>query len=121
MNRREFSKTLLSGGALAPFLSRPIASARAATATQPQKISVISRGIEVKGRAAKVFGLVGPDGKPGVILPAGEIAAVDLANEISEETLVHWHGITPAWDSPPLLASARSGPTVASPVNESGD
>ena len=98
MNRREFSKTLLSGGALAPFLSRPIALARAATATQPQKISVISRGIEVKGRAAKVFGLVGPDGKPGVILPAGEIAAVDLANEISEETLVHWHGITPAWD-----------------------
>lgn len=30
-------------------------------------------------------------------------------------------GITPAWDSPPLLAGVRSSPTVASPVHESGD
>ncbi len=96
MNRREFSKTLLAGGALAPFLPGPFAPAHAAE-TAALKLSVLSRNIEVNGRAAKVFGLTGPDGKPGLTLTAGEVATVDLNNELSEETMVHWHGLTPAW------------------------
>ena len=98
MNCREFSKTLLAGGALAPFFPRPFAPAHATeAASAARKIFVVSRSIEVNGRAAKVFGLTGPDGKPGLNLTAGEVATVDLANELAEATMVHWHGLTPAW------------------------
>ena len=72
---------------------------RTATAVQqPLKLTVVSRTIEVDGRAATVFGLTGPDDRPGLNLVAGETAGVELENTLSEETLVHWHGLLPAWD-----------------------
>jgi FtsP/CotA-like multicopper oxidase with cupredoxin domain len=53
--------------------------------------------LEVNGRPAKVFGLTGPDGRPGIRLAAGERFRVDLANESGARTLVHWHGQLPPW------------------------
>lgn len=67
-------------------------------APQPLKLAVVSRTIEVNGRAATVFGLTGPDDRPGLNLVAGETAEVDLENTLSEETLIHWHGLLPPWD-----------------------
>jgi FtsP/CotA-like multicopper oxidase with cupredoxin domain len=51
----------------------------------------------VNGRPAKVFGLTGPDGRPGIRLAAGERFRVDLANEAGTRTIVHWHGQLPPW------------------------
>ncbi|WP_334386011.1 multicopper oxidase family protein [Bradyrhizobium sp. AZCC 2262] len=53
--------------------------------------------LEVNGRPAKIFGLTGPDGRPGIHLAAGERFRVDLANESGARTLVHWHGQLPPW------------------------
>ena len=93
MNRRDFSKTLLVGG------SGLLLAGRTVTAAQhPLKLTVVSRTIDVDGRAATVFGLTGPDDRPGLNLVAGETAEVELENALSEETLVHWHGLLPPWD-----------------------
>ena len=56
-----------------------------------------TRIIEVNGRPAKVFGLTGPDGRPGIRLSPGERFRVDLANEAGTRTIVHWHGQLPPW------------------------
>jgi FtsP/CotA-like multicopper oxidase with cupredoxin domain len=53
--------------------------------------------LEVNGRPAKVFGLKGPDGRPGIRLAAGERFRVEFANETGTRTLVHWHGQLPPW------------------------
>ena len=93
MNRRDFSRTLLMGG------SSLLLTGRAASAApQPLKLAVVSRTIDVNGRAATVFGLTGPDDRPGLNLVAGESVEVDLENTLSAETMIHWHGLLPAWD-----------------------
>ena len=98
MNRREFSKVLLAGGSGVLFEGRRIATAQAATAARRSlKLSLISRTIDVNGNAAKVFGVAGPNGKPGLNLVAGETADVTLENTLAEETMIHWHGLTPPW------------------------
>ncbi|MDO8354728.1 MAG: multicopper oxidase domain-containing protein [Aestuariivirga sp.] len=93
MNRRDFSKTLLMGGSGLLLAGRSVSAA-----PQPLKLAVASRTIEVNGRAATVFGLTGPDDRPGLTLAASETVEVDLENALSEETMVHWHGLLPAWD-----------------------
>ena len=95
MNRR----TLLSGSACAAVLGlagRPIPAARAAA---PRILTVDSRTIEVNGRSAKVFGLTGPDGKPGLTFNAGDMFEVTLDNRLAEKTMIHWHGLTPPTSS----------------------
>lgn len=98
MNRRQFLQNLaLSAAAIGSGASLPW-SARAATTSSPLNLTVTSRTIEVNGRAAKVFGLVGPDGKPGLTLDAGTQFDVQLTNRAGESTLIHWHGLTPPWN-----------------------
>ena len=93
MNRRDFSKTLLMGGSGLLLSGRTVFAA-----PPPLKLAVVSRTIDVNGRAATVFGLAGPDDRPGLNLAAGETVEVGLENSISEETMVHWHGLLPTWD-----------------------
>jgi FtsP/CotA-like multicopper oxidase with cupredoxin domain len=81
--------TALSAGLL-PAVAR-------AAPPEPQRLVAGTRMLEVNGRAARVFGLVGPDGRPGIRLAAGERFRVDLANEAGMPTLVHWHGQLPPW------------------------
>ena len=99
MNRRQFSKALLAGSCGLPFVAQNIRPALAANAALPSlKLAAVSRTIDVNGRAATVFGLLGSDGKPGLNLIAGETNPVALSNNLSEETMIHWHGLRPSWD-----------------------
>ncbi len=91
MNRR----TLLAGAAYASALgpaSFPFRRARAAAA---EKLNVVSRTIEVNGRAATVLGLTDAGNKPGLILDAGSMFDIVLDNKLAEDTMIHWHGLTP--------------------------
>lgn len=96
MNRRDFSRSLLASSCILPFSKGLMTSAASANPLTPYNLSATTRGIEVNGRAATVFGLARPDGKFGLDLVAGDTAEVQLRNSLSAETLIHWHGITPA-------------------------
>jgi hypothetical protein len=68
----------------------PILPGRARTESPaPKRLVAGTRMLEVNGRPAKVFGITGPDGRPGVRLAAGERFRVDLANEAGTRTIVH--------------------------------
>jgi FtsP/CotA-like multicopper oxidase with cupredoxin domain len=136
MKRREFLSRLASGAALlasAPPLSAAAAWAQAEndSASLPsgaanRSLSVVKRVIDVSGKAANVFGLVGPDGAPGLILDAEGQFDVALFNETDEETLIHWHGLTPPWemdgvpDNPAALLKAKEARRYAFPVGSGG-
>src|SRR2546427_8653946 len=91
-SRRDFLGPALGAGLL-PFLP---GAAHAASAV-PKRLSAGTRMLEVNGRSAKVFGLVGPDGRPGIRLATDERFRVELANEAGTRTIVHWHGQLPPW------------------------
>ncbi len=76
-------------GLLAPGIRH---SARAATS---QSLLVERRTLDVKGRAAAVFGLRQPNGVSGLILNPGERFTINLTNRLAEDTVIHWHGQTP--------------------------
>ena len=106
MNRRELIERSLYGAAalsLSTSILSPVPGtappARAATPPGTNTVlRVVRRTIDVNGRAASVFGLVQPDGRPGITLPAATRFDVVLRNETDEPTIVHWHGLTPPWD-----------------------
>ncbi|AJY45602.1 multicopper oxidase family protein [Martelella endophytica] len=98
MYRRQFMQRLALGAA-ALGSGLPLSWANPARAQQrPIDLQITNRTIEVNGRSASVFGLTGPDGKPGLTLEAENPFDVSLANNSSEATLVHWHGLTPPWE-----------------------
>jgi len=91
-SRRDFLRAALAAGVL-PILPRLV---RAASPV-PKRLIAGTRVLEVNGRPAKVFGLIGPDGRPGIRLGPGERFRVDLVNQAGTRTLVHWHGQLPPW------------------------
>jgi hypothetical protein len=92
---------LASGVAIAsaiPLLS----TTRAAAAPESRTAAVLrltagTRTLAVNGKPARVFGLTGPNGTPGITLSSGERFHVDLVNQAGTSTLVHWHGQLPPW------------------------
>ena len=116
MNRRSFTKALLAAGYLLPLATSRIGLAGYAQAATPTlALKAVTRVIEVNGKAATVFGLIGPDGKPGLSLDADRVTNVDLISALSAATLVHWHGLTPPWPQDgvpgmpsPLLAAGET-------------
>src|ERR1700732_2268350 len=92
ISRRGFLGAALVTGVL-PVL--PV-SVRAASPT-PRRLVAGTRTLEVNGRAARVFGLIGPDGHPGIRLAPGERFHVELANETGTPTIVHSHWQLPPW------------------------
>ena len=60
LSRRSAIKGLAAAAAVAPWLFRP------AEASSPAPLRAFSRVIEVNGRSAKAYGLIGPDGRPGL-------------------------------------------------------
>lgn len=96
MHRRTFTKALLAGGLFLPLSRVPIATA-AQAASPSLTLKAVTRTIEVNGKAASVFGLIGPDGNPGLSLSADQITNVDLVSELTAATMIHWHGLTPPW------------------------
>jgi FtsP/CotA-like multicopper oxidase with cupredoxin domain len=93
LSRRRFLAASAAIGAAS--LSR---LARAASHGAATEIAIGTRTIEVKGKAAKVFGLHQPDGASGLIMNAGERFRVRLTNNVAEAALIHWHGLTPPND-----------------------
>ncbi|MEA2739053.1 MAG: hypothetical protein QOH05_2360 [Acetobacteraceae bacterium] len=89
VSRRGFLGSALAAGALP-------ATARAASAG-PKRLVAGTRVLDVNGRPAPVFGLIGPDGRSGIRLDPGERFQVALANASGGPTLVHWHGQLPPW------------------------
>jgi FtsP/CotA-like multicopper oxidase with cupredoxin domain len=74
-----------------------LAASPAARAQSPKRLTATSRVLEVNGKPARVFGLIGPDGQPGLTLAPGERFAVLLDNQSGTDTIVHWHGQLPDW------------------------
>jgi FtsP/CotA-like multicopper oxidase with cupredoxin domain len=114
VSRRQILASAAAAGVLSavPSLLIPIRSARAnATAT----IRVDTRVIEVKGRPATVYGLMQPDVSHGLVTEVGQRFRVRLESRLDEETLIHWHGLTPPWqqDGVPLLSQPPLAPGAA--------
>ncbi|NEJ23171.1 multicopper oxidase domain-containing protein [Rhizobium leguminosarum] len=132
MNRREFLNDLMVGAAAlgtSAILNPMRAFAQAAPATTspaPRALSVGYRTIDVKGKSARVFGLVQADGRPGLALDAGTEFDVALSSVIDEPTLIHWHGLTPPWaadgvpDNPAALLRPTETRRYAFPVGAGG-
>lgn len=133
MNRRELIKTALYGGAAAalsgpigPQLALSAAPEQSALARATQTLRIVQRTIDVKGRAAKVFGLLQPDGTHGLSLAAAGSFDVSLLNETTEPTIIHWHGLTPPWeqdgvaDAPQPLIAPGATRTFHFPVGAAG-
>lgn len=99
-------RRLLAGAAAlaaAPMaLTSPVWAQAAA-----RRLLIERRVIEVKGRAASVFGLRQPDGAHGLILDPGERFLVDLENRSGEATIIHWHGQTPPYAQDGVADVAR--------------
>jgi FtsP/CotA-like multicopper oxidase with cupredoxin domain len=110
LSRRRFLTTSVALGAavFAPAV-------RAASDASAIELAIASRTIEVKGKAAKVFGLLQPSGAHGLVMNAGERFRVRLSNAVQEHALIHWHGLTPPNDQdgvpgvtqPPLAPGER--------------
>jgi FtsP/CotA-like multicopper oxidase with cupredoxin domain len=95
ISRRRF---LASSATLAAGLGMPGTSAPSAWADASITLRAVRRSIEVNGKAAAVFGLIGPDGRSGLALDPGRRFSLALANEIDQALIVHWHGQTPGPD-----------------------
>ena len=91
MNRRDI---LLAGLAGTSLVALPRLAA-AGTGTEPALLTVARRTLDVKGKAATVYGITGPDGKPGLNLLLGEHFRVRVRNDSGVDTIIHWHGLTP--------------------------
>jgi FtsP/CotA-like multicopper oxidase with cupredoxin domain len=91
---------LASGVAIAgtiPFVTKERAAAAAEPRVTKLRLTAGTRTLAVNGKPARVFGLVGPNGSPGITLSPGERFHVDLVNQAGTPTLVHWHGQLPPW------------------------
>jgi FtsP/CotA-like multicopper oxidase with cupredoxin domain len=110
VNRRD---VLALGGVGLLAVGLPV-SAQAAGLPRFQ-IDLQSRFLEVNGKAAKVFGIA-VDGKAGGLFTRyGPDFSADVNNGLSEDTLIHWHGLVPPVEldgvpdlSGPVLAAGQS-------------
>jgi len=97
LTRRQILASGVAMAAATPFL--PIR--RAAAAPEPDtaklRLTADTRTLVVNGKSARVFGLIGPNEKPGITLSPGERFQVDLVNRAGTSTIIHWHGQLPPW------------------------
>jgi FtsP/CotA-like multicopper oxidase with cupredoxin domain len=120
MNRRDFLTAALAGAA---YASLPQSRA---LATPAARLEIGTRSLDVNGRAATVYSLLGPDGRSGLTLDAGADFDVVLRNGLAEETMIHWHGLTPPWDQdgvpglPTPILAAGAERSYRFPVGEGG-
>ena len=133
MNRRDFLNGLMVGAAALGTSAalRPVRAfsqdARSTSAQgAPRSLSVGYRTIDVRGKSARVFGLVQPDSSSGLTLDAGTEFDVALSSAIDQPTLIHWHGLAPPWaadgvpDNPAALLKPSETRRYIFPVGAGG-
>jgi len=117
LTRRQILASGVAIAAAIPFVTKQRAAAAPESRTAGLRLTAGTRTLAVNGKPARVFGLVGPDGNPGITLSSGEQFRVDVVNQSGTPTLVHWHGQLPPWkqdgfpwpQTPPIPAGdARS-------------
>lgn len=81
-------------------------------AAPPTVLKLQRRSLQVKGRPASVYAIAAGEGGPGFVADVGTRFRVRVENELSEPSLVHWHGLAPPWrqDGVPEI----SGPAIPS-------
>ena len=101
-------RAFLHGLAALPFASR------LAHAAEIMELKVLTRVIEVNGRAAKVFGIQNGAGGTGLSVLLDKQFQVRLHNGLADDTLLHWHGLKPpsAQDGVPVLSQDALKPGV---------
>jgi FtsP/CotA-like multicopper oxidase with cupredoxin domain len=112
LTRRQILASSVVIAGTMPFLAKERAAATPEPRTAGLRLTAGTRTLAVNGKPARVFGLVGPNGKPGITLSPGERFQVDLVNQAGTSTLVHWHGQLPPWkqdgfpwpQTPPIAA-----------------
>jgi FtsP/CotA-like multicopper oxidase with cupredoxin domain len=118
--------TGLTGLAVAPVLRFPASTSAAESSPPARTLKAVKRTLDIKGKAASVYGLVRDDGGHGLILEPGQSFNVALTNQLSEQTLIHWHGLTPPWpmdgvpDVPAPLMKPGETRTYAFPIADPG-
>jgi hypothetical protein len=130
MNRRDFLRMTLAGTAGIATTSTSLWPAWAQTAAPADNtatvLKAVKRSLDINGKAASVFGLTQNSGAHGVTMNAGASFDVALGNELTEPTLIHWHGMTPPWpmdgvpDMPAPLLKPGEIRRYTFPVTESG-
>jgi len=121
---RSLTRRQFLGGSTATALA--MALPRVLHADQGRLLVAASRQIEVEGKATTVFGLTGPDDRPGLTFAPGDAFNVTLENRLAEPTLIHWHGMTEPWrqDGVPDLTQPAIAPgksyAYGFPLNRSG-
>lgn len=89
LSRRGF---LAASAATAASLVLP---ARVRAQSARMSLTATSRTLDIRGRAATVWGLTDGTGRSGLVLDPGQAFAVDLKNSLAEPTIIHWHGQIP--------------------------
>src|SRR5437879_11121198 len=97
LTRRHILASGVAMAATIPFLPKTRATAAPETRTAKLRLTAGTRTLAVNGKPARVFGLIGPNGKPGLTLSPGERFHVDLVNQAGTSTIIHWHGQLPPW------------------------
>ena len=87
VSRRSFVQ---SGAAFGSCMLAGVPWSSAVAAVPALKVE--TRTIEVNKTAAKVFGVVGADGKPGIFAREGDRFTGSLLNASGEPLQMHWHG-----------------------------
>src|SRR6202049_3624241 len=97
LTRRQILASSLAIASAIPFLSTTRAAPAPETRTARLRLTAGTRTLDVNGKSARVFGLIGPNGKPGITFSPGERFDVELVNQAGTSTIVHWHGQLPPW------------------------
>ena len=122
LSRRQLLAAGTSAAALAGLSPRLIAAPSDVPIAVPrtpvmmaQPLLATRRTIDIAGRAAEIYGLVGPGGRPGLTLGPKQPFQVELRNDLGDGTLIHWHGQTPpsAQDGVPELSQPLLKPSEA--------
>ena len=82
------ASSLGAAGALLPIGFSAFAQA-------PTQLNALTRVLDVKGKPAKVLGVLQDNGLSGLYLDPGQDFNVQLNNRLAEDTIIHWHGQTP--------------------------
>ena len=85
-----------------------ILPARVRAQSARMSLTATTRTIDVRGKAATVWGLMDGNGRSGLVLDPGQAFAVDLTNTLAEPTSIHWHG-----QIPPNAQDGVPGPAYA--------